>query len=153
MITCIRTNSTNQHFQKLVAGLDADLAIRDGEEHSFYAQFNTIAAIQYAIVAYVNGIAVGCGAIKPYSENCMEIKRMYVEATHRGQGIAATILNELETWALALGSHTCILETGKKQPEAIALYTKANYHIIPNYGQYAMVENSICFAKKLACIL
>lgn len=79
----------------------------------------------------------------------MEVKRMYVEATQRGQGIAATILQAFETWAVELGCHTCILETGQKQPEAIALYTKANYNIIPNYGQYDGVENSICFGKIL----
>jgi GNAT superfamily N-acetyltransferase len=149
MITCIRTNSTNNDFQKLVAELDAELAIRDGADHSSYAQFNTITAILYAIVAYKNGLAVGCGAIKPYAENCMEAKRMYVVATHRGQGIAGTILQALETWAVTLGSHTCLLETGLKQPEAIALYTKANYNILPNYGQYAGVENSVCCEKKL----
>ena len=153
MITCTRTNATNKDFQKLVVELDIDLAIRDGADHSFYAQFNTIAAIQYVIVAYNNGEALGCGAIKPYAENCMEIKRMYVVAAQRGKGIAATILNELETWAVELGSHICLLETGKKQPEAIALYTKANYKIIPNYGQYDGVENSVCFEKKLISVV
>ena len=153
MITCNRTNSTNKDFQKLVMELDADLAIRDGADHLFYAQFNTIAAIQYAIVAYNNGVAVGCGAIKPYAENCMEVKRMYVVVAQRGRGIAGTILQALENWALELGSHTCLLETGQKQPEAIALYTKANYKIIPNYGQYAGVENSVCFEKKLTGIV
>lgn len=149
MITCTRTDASNQHFQLLVTELDADLAIRDGADHTFYAQFNSIEAIQYAIVAYDNEVPIGCGAIKPYTENCMEVKRMYVVANKRGQGIAATILQALETWAIESGCKTCILETGQKQPEAIALYTKANYKIIPNYGQYAMVENSICFEKKL----
>ena len=84
MTTCSRTNSSNLDFQKLVTELDADLAIRDGADYSFYAQFNTIAAIQYAIVAYANEVPVGCGAIKPYADNCMEVKRMYVMATQRG---------------------------------------------------------------------
>lgn len=64
MITSIRTNSTNKDFQKLVIKLDAELAIRDGADYSFYAQFNTIVAIQYAIVAYAKEVPVGCGAIK-----------------------------------------------------------------------------------------
>ena len=153
MINCIRTNSTNQDFQRLVAELDAELAIRDGADHLFYAQFNIITAIQFAIVAYNNGVAVGCGAIKPYAENCMEVKRMYVVVAQRGRGIAGTILQALENWALELGSHTCLLETGQKQPEAIALYTKTNYEMIPNYGQYAGVENSVCFEKKLTGIV
>ena len=78
---------------------------------------------------------------------------MYVVVAQRGRGTAGTILQALENWALELGSHTCLLETGQKQPEAIALYTKTNYEMIPNYGQYAGVENSVCFEKKLTGIV
>ncbi len=149
MIKCIRAASGNKDFQRLVTELDADLRIRDGGENSFYAQFNKIDTIKYAIVAYDNETPVGCGAIKEYSEDTMEVKRMYVSINKRGQGIASTVLKELENWAAALKYAKCILETGKKQSEAIALYKKNNYKIIPNYGQYENVENSICFEKKL----
>ncbi len=67
----------------------------------------------------------------------------------RGKGIASKILAELEIWATELFYEKCILETGKKQPEAIALYKKNGYNIIPNYGQYAGVENSLCFEKEI----
>ncbi len=50
-------------------------------------------------------------------------------------------------WASELGYTSCVLETGKRQPEAIALYTKNGYKIIPNYEQYEGVENSVCFRK------
>ena len=86
MINCIRTNSENIDFQNLVCELDADLLIRDGEDHAFYAQFNKIDKIKYAIVAYDNGIPVGCGAIKEYLPGSMEVKRMYVLPARRGQG-------------------------------------------------------------------
>lgn len=150
MINCIRTNSENKDFQKLVATLDADLKTRDGEDHTFYAQFNKIDAIKYAIVAYENGIAVGCGAIKGYTQDTMEVKRMFVSPAKRGLGVASTVLNELEIWAKELHHKKCVLETGNKQPEAIALYLKSGYQIIPNYGQYEGVENSVCFEKILA---
>ncbi|MFA6276098.1 MAG: GNAT family N-acetyltransferase [Pedobacter sp.] len=150
MINCIRATSENKDFQKLVAELDADLKIRDGEDHSFYAQFNKIDAIKYAVVAYENGIAVGCGAIKAHTPGTMEVKRMFVSPTKRGLGIASTILNELEIWAKELQIKKCVLETGNKQPEAIALYLKSGYQITPNYGQYEGVENSVCFEKVLA---
>jgi len=150
MINCIRANSENKDFQKLVAELDADLKVRDGEDHSFYAQFNKIDAIKYAIVAYENGIAVGCGAIKEYTHDTMEVKRMFVSPAKRGLGVASTILNELEFWAKELHHKKCVLETGNKQPEAIAMYLKSGYQIIPNYGQYEGVENSVCFEKILA---
>ena len=84
MITSKRTNSDNRDFQELVKALDIDLKIRDGEEHSFYAQFNKIDKIKYAIVAYDQDLPVGCGAIKEYSEDTMEVKRMYVPPEKRG---------------------------------------------------------------------
>ncbi|HTQ65026.1 MAG TPA: GNAT family N-acetyltransferase [Puia sp.] len=149
MIHCIRTDSGNKDFQKLVAELDADLKIRDGVDNAFYSQFNKIDKIKYAIVAYENNEPVGCGAIKEYSENMMEVKRMYVLPALRGKGIASAVLMELEKWAGEMNYGKCILETGKKQPEAIALYKKSGYAIIPNFGQYENVENSVCFEKKL----
>jgi len=143
----IRTDSSNSDFQQLVALLDADLAIRDGTDHEFYHQFNKITHIRNAIVAYKNEIPVACGAFKEYSEDTVEIKRMYVLPEYRGQGIAAMILDELEKWAADLQYKTCILETGKKQPEAIRLYEKTGYSRIPNFGQYENVENSVCMKK------
>ena len=67
----------------------------------------------------------------------------------RGQGLASQILQELEQWAAESNYSSCVLETGKKQPEAIALYSKSGYAVIPNFGQYAGVENSVCFEKNL----
>jgi len=149
MITFRRTNSKNKNFQQLVKELDADLIIRDGEEHSFYDQFNKIDNIKYVIVGYDYEKPVGCGAIKAFDQHIMEVKRMYVVSNRRGEGIASTILKELESWAKELNYSKCILETGNKQPEAISLYKKNGYEIIANYGQYENVENSICFEKIL----
>jgi len=144
-----RTNSDNPGFIELVKLLDADLAIRDGEDHPFYAQFNKIDKIKYVVLAYENEKPVGCGAIKEYEPGIMEIKRMYVLSEHRKKGIAAKILSELENWARELSYTKCILETGKKQPEAIGLYRKNGYKVIPNFGQYAGIKNSVCFEKKI----
>ena len=149
MIKVIRTDSENHDFIELVKRLDKDLAERDGDEHAFYAQFNKIDKIKHAIVAYDNGKPIGCGAIKEYSLNVMEVKRMYTSVEVRGNGIASKILTELELWATEMSYKKCVLETGKKQPEAIGLYKKRGYKIIPNYGQYAEVENSVCFEKEL----
>ena len=147
MIKLIRTESDNDDFVKLVKELDADLAIRDGNEHPFYAQFNKIDKIKYVVVAYENDEPVGCGAMKEYAPNTMEIKRMYTSPGRRGKGIASKVLTELEKWASEMSFERCILETGIKQPEAIVLYKKNGYQLIPNYGQYAGVENSVCFMK------
>jgi GNAT superfamily N-acetyltransferase len=149
MIELHRTDSTHPDFIELVNALDAELAQRDGNDHSFYAQFNKVDKIKHVVVAYAEGKPVGCGAIKEWVPGSMEIKRMYTAPAFRGQGIAAAVLNALEQWAAELSYESCVLETGKRQPEAIALYKKSGYIIIPNYGQYAGVENSVCFRKTL----
>jgi putative acetyltransferase len=149
MMNIVRTNSEHHDFRALVKLLDADLATRDGKDHSFYAQFNTIDAIKSVVVAYEHDKPVGCGALKEYGAGTVEIKRMYVVPEERNNGIATRILSELETWAGELSYAKCILETGKRQPEAIRLYEKNGYRLIPNYGQYAGVENSLCFEKEI----
>jgi len=149
MIRYKRTDSSDKDFRQLVAALDIDLAIRDGAEHSFYAQYNKIDSIRHAIVAYENDRPAGCGAVKEFMPGIMEVKRMYVPPAMRNRGIAAGVLHELERWCSEMGYMKCVLETGKKQPEAIALYLKSGYIATPGYGQYAGVENSVCFEKTL----
>ncbi len=144
----IRTDASDPAFRELVAELDKDLAIRDGSEHAFFAQFNKLDNIRHVVVVMDGQVAVGCGAFKPFDEDAVEIKRMYVPPTQRQKGIASLVLGELERWAQQLGYQRCVLETGKKQPEAIALYTRRGYHLIPNYGQYVGVESSVCFEKR-----
>lgn len=150
MITLKRTDSHDEDFQHLVVNLDRYLHEVDGHEHAFYAQFNKTDGLKYVVVAYMDGHAVACGAIKPYSESTMEVKRMYVDGEVRGQGIATLVLQELERWALELAMQTCVLETGARQADAVRLYQKNGYHLIPNYGQYQGVENSVCFEKEIA---
>ena len=150
MLRLLRTNSENIDFIKLINFLDSDLAIRDGEEHSFYDQFNKIDKIKFVVVAFENDKPLGCGAIKEFDTESMEIKRMYVLEESRGKGVASVILIELEKWASELSYINCLLETGKKQHEAIGLYKKKGYNIISNYGQYKGRENSICFEKTIS---
>ncbi|MFD1292791.1 GNAT family N-acetyltransferase [Lutibacter holmesii] len=149
MITLKRTNFQNSDFVALVKLLDADLKIRDGVEHGFYDQFNKIDGLQHVVIAYENSQAVGCGAFKIHEGNFVEIKRMYVSIQGRRKGVASAVLNELEQWATTLNFDKCILETGKQQPEAIALYKKCGYTITQNFGFYENVENSLCFQKIL----
>jgi putative acetyltransferase len=149
MLPLTRTNAQNPDYTRLIKFLDADLAEKDGDEHAFYAQFNKSDMIRHVLVAYIDEVAVGCGAIKEYQPGVAEVKRMFVSPEARGKGIATQILTELEVWAKELGFKKCILETGKKQVEAIALYQKNSYKIIPNYGQYEGMDNSLCFEKEI----
>lgn len=149
MITLKRTNSDDIDFKNLVVLLDQDLKIRDGEDHGFYNQFNTINTIKHVIVFYENDIAVGCGAFREKENDTVEIKRMFVHPDYRKKRIASTLLAALETWAAEINYKYTILETGKKQPEAINLYQKQGYQRIPNYPPYETMDNSVCMKKTL----
>lgn len=149
MITITRTTPDNPDFITLIALLDNDIKRRDGDEHVFFAQFNKTDSIKNAIVVYDDVKAIGTGAFKFYEEGVAEIKRMYVDPEARGKGIASKILTELQAWAKEENFTSCILETGHKYPEAVALYKKNGFEIIANYGQYIGIEDSICFQKTL----
>ncbi len=145
----LRTTSENPDFQNLVKQLDAYLAVMDGDEHAFYHQYNKIDMLKNCIVIFDNDDAVAIGAIKALDSKSMEVKRMFTLPKKRGKGLASAILKELETWTKELGYEKTILETGKRQNEAIALYQKCGYQVIPNYGQYIGIDNSVCFEKEL----
>jgi GNAT superfamily N-acetyltransferase len=150
MVRLVRTDSNNPDFIALVKELDAYLKITDGDEHSFYNQFNAITSLQHAVVAYKNLQPFACGAFKAFNKNSVEIKRMYTLPNARGEGLASMVLNELENWALELNYNSTVLETGVRQTEAIQFYKKNLYTRIPNYGQYIGIKNSRCFKKKLS---
>ncbi|MCF8239369.1 MAG: GNAT family N-acetyltransferase [Saprospiraceae bacterium] len=149
MTHLLRSDAHHPDFIDLVNMLDADLALRDGDEHAFYAPLNSSDHLRHVIVAYQHNLPIACGAIRPFDDSSVEIKRMFTLSDHRGKGIASQVLTKLEKWAGELAYSRCILETGHKQPEAIALYTRHGYSIIANYGPYEDVENSVCFEKIL----
>ena len=149
MITFLRTDRKHAHFKKLVAQLDSYLATIDGDEHTFYAQFNTSDRLDFVILAYTGKQALGCGALKIIDQHTLEIKRMYINRAHRNKGIASQLLSALEQWSQELGYRRCILEVGRRQPDAVRLYQKNGFNRIANYGQYVGIENSLCFEKVL----
>lgn len=144
-----RTNPDHLDFRNLIALLDENLSENYGEAQNYYSQFNKTDQIKHVIIAYIDGVAVGCGSIKEYDKETMELKRMFVHPDFRKRGIASQILNQLEYWAKDLGYEKTILETGDKQKEAVILYQQRGYQLIPNYGQYENMESSICMEKKL----
>lgn len=147
MIKLIRTDSNNEDFRHMVKLLDQYLAKTDGDDHAFYDQYNQLHDIKNVIICYENEKPIGCGAFKAYNKESVEIKRMFTLPEARGKGIASQILETLEAWAKELSYTKCILETGIRQVEAVGFYKKSSYHLIPNYGQYAGVNDSLCFEK------
>lgn len=149
MIKIERTNSENEDFCKLVLELENHLTNADEEAHAECIPYNILESIQLVIVTYNDKIAVGCGAIRKFDQDTVEIKRMFVSENAREKGIGTKILTELETWAKELVYKKSILETGYMLPEAVSLYKKSGYVQIPNYGQYKEMQKSVCFAKDL----
>jgi putative acetyltransferase len=149
MVSLKRTTCTSEDFQELVRQLNKDLWTRYPETQHLYEGFNIITDIETVVIAYKEDAPVGCGCFKPFNDQGVEIKRMYVQPEVRGQGIAFWILSELEQWARELGYRYAVLETAARQPEAIALYEKSGYVVTDRYPPYVDMEMSICYRKEL----
>lgn len=149
-ITLLRTDATHPDFRMLIQQLDSYLAEMDGSEHAFYNTYNQTGQIRHVILAYRDQQPVGCGAFKAYEAQDAEIKRMFTLPEYRNNGIANRVLSALEQWAAESGFTHCILETGIRQQEAISVYRRNGYGLIPNYGPYRQVTNSVCFRKKIS---
>jgi putative acetyltransferase len=137
-MTIKRADSDHPDFKKLASELESDLKICDGINHSNYGNLNKIDKLNHVLISYQSEMPIGCEGLRPYMNDRMEIKRMYVRPTYRGQGIATLILTGLEKWSKELGYKYCVLETGKN-----------NYQMTANFAQYEESSNSICFEKPL----
>ena len=149
MIKVVRTNSESKDFKLLTNKLDQELKLIYGSSQDEFDQFNIIDNIKTVIVAYIDNMPAGCGCFKPFDSNVVELKRMFVEDKFRGKGLGNTILLELEKWAKELNFSSIILETGTVQKEAITLYKKNGFIVIPNFDPYIGNELSICFQKNI----
>ncbi len=101
------------------------------------------------LVAWVGGEALGCGALRRLDAESAELKRMYVAERARGRGLGRALLAALEDEARRLGVRRLLLETGRRQPEAIALYRSSGFADVAPYGEYGGSPLSICMAKDL----
>jgi putative acetyltransferase len=149
MIRLERTTSDNEDFRLLISELDKELRSRYEEKQAIYDQYNIIENNRNVVIAYKDEMPVGCGCFKKFDDRSVEIKRMFVKPEYRGQKIAASILQELENWAIEFNISGTILETGIKQHEAIHLYRKSGYIVVENYGPYKGLPESICMQKNL----
>jgi putative acetyltransferase len=138
--------------QQLIGALNNELEERYPEEG---ANFFRLDAEEVAdgrgafLVAYIDDRPVACGAVRLNEPGVAEIKRMYVAPEARGRGVGRLVLDELETVARQLGVERLVLETGPRQPEALALYRRAGFVEIPLFGEYVGAEFSVCMAKNL----
>lgn len=148
-----RTTANDKDFQLLISHLDHELWNKLEEDQATYDQYNKVPDINTAVLIYANEKPVACGCFKKYEEGTVEIKRMFVEKSHRGLGLSKTVLLELEKWATGLGYEFAILETSIHFKTARNLYGKSGYKIISNYGQYANLPESVCMKKSLQSVV
>jgi putative acetyltransferase len=136
--------------RRLVQALDAHLAGRYSPEQRFGPNLKA-AHVETGrgtfVIARVDGVAVGCGALRRMDGTTSEVKRMYVEPEWRGRGVAEAVLEHLEGAARTLGSSRLVLETGTYQAEAIGLYRRAGFRQIDCFGESAGAPTSLCFEK------
>ena len=137
---------------QLISELNEELSARYPEEGAthFRLDADEVAPGRGAfLVAYVDGEAVGCGAVRRIEDGVGEIKRMYVRSAARGRGVGAAIIAALEAEARRLDVTRLVLETGERQLEALALYRRAGFVVIPPFGEYVDSPLSVCLAKEL----
>jgi GNAT superfamily N-acetyltransferase len=101
------------------------------------------------LVASIDGEPIGCAGLRRHSPEMVEIKRMFVRASHRRRGHARRLLQAIEDRARAHGYRRVVLETGLAQPEAIALYAGSGYTPVQGFGHYRDSPLSRSFAKDL----
>jgi GNAT superfamily N-acetyltransferase len=136
--------------QKLVADALADLAARYGGS----GDDTPVSPSDFAppagvfLVAVQDGELIGCGGWRSHGADA-ELKRMYTAPAARGRGVARQVLAALEESARSHGRRRLILETGDRQPEAIALYTRSGYALIDNFGYYRDEPGVLSFGRNL----
>jgi GNAT superfamily N-acetyltransferase len=107
------------------------------------------------LVAEVAGVPAGSGAWRALGDgssgtSTAEIKRLYVEPAFRRRGLAQLIVDALERSAAATGQASVVLNTGGRQPEALALYAQAGYRTVTGYGMYACAPDAVFLGRSLA---
>ncbi len=147
----VYTDGGNPDFIELCHALDNFLnELVGGEENrKEYIPYNRLDDIHDVIVAYDNDIPVGSASFKRYDDECAEVKRVFIKQEYRGRGISNKLMELLENAAREQGYRYLILESGEPLVAAMALYRKLGYKVIPNYGQYKDMPDSICMKKNL----
>lgn len=146
-----RTNGKNTDFIENCKLLDIDLDRRVGREiqRDKYNKFNQLDEIQEAIVVYEGKKSIGGGAIRKYNTTDAELKRIFVHTEYQGLGVGTKLVSLLLEWAKEIGYNRVVLETGELLAESCAVYKKLGFEIIPNYGPYVNMPESLCMAKRL----
>ncbi|MDO5574619.1 MAG: GNAT family N-acetyltransferase [bacterium] len=146
-----RTSGRNKDFIENCKLLDMDLDRRVGRkiQRDKYSKYNQLDEIQEAIVVYDGDKPIGGGAIRKYNDTDVELKRIFVHTEYQGRGVGTKLISMLVEWAKEIGYNRVILETGELLAESCAVYQKLGFTVIPNYGPYVNMPESLCMEKVL----
>jgi GNAT superfamily N-acetyltransferase len=140
---------THPDVAALIEEIQRDLAVRyGGPDETPVTPADFAPPRGLFLVAYLDGAPAGCGGWRSRGTDA-ELKRLYTVPAARRTGVARAVLAELERTARAAGHTRLILETGTRQPEAIALYSAAGYTEVPPFGHYADSPESVYLGKTL----
>lgn len=145
------TDGYNRDFISLCHALDNFLnqLVGGEEKRAEYIPYNALDDIRDVIVVYDGDQAIGCASFKRYDEVCAEVKRVFICDEYRGKGISRELMKRLENLAREKGYDYFILESGEPLIAAMGLYRTIGYQVIPNYGPYVDMPESVCMKKKL----
>ena len=131
---------TEEYYSRIVGGI---------ENRKAFIPYNLSQSIGDVLIVYDEDVAVGCAGLKVYSDDAVEIKRVWVEPTYRGKHIASQMMDLLEEKSLERGFRKTILQTRPIMQDAVKLYERRGYTLIDNYPPYDKLDGAICMAKKL----
>lgn len=103
--------------------------------------------VLFAVARQEGGAAVGCGALV-LDGSAGELKRMFVLPAFRSRGAASLILATLELEGAARGCEVIQLETGPRQPDAIAFYERHGFKVRSAFGTYPEHPLSVFMEKR-----
>lgn len=150
-ITLQQVPYSHPHFLALCDELDQFLnhAIGGEDKREKYKKYNHLDSMDYVIIAYAGQHAAGCAALRKYSDTEIEVKRVFVQESYRGQNIGGQMLAHLIEHAQKLGYQRMLLETGEFLAASVRLYQRYGFTRIENYGDYKNMPESLCMGREI----
>lgn len=132
---------TEEYYSRIVSG---------EENRRAFIPYNISAAVEDVLLVFSGDTAVGCAGLKRYSDSDAEIKRVWVEPHFRGKHIASEMMRRIEARAREKGYSRTVLQTREIMADAVGLYRKLGYVMIPAYPPYDKLEGAVCMAKMIS---
>lgn len=150
-ITVKEVHYDNKDFIRLCCELDSYLneAIGGEDKREKYKKYNHLDTMDYVVLVCDGERAVGCAALRRYSDTEIEVKRVFLQEAYRGRNIGGTLIENLVEKAKMLGFQRMILETGLFLEASVRLYRRFGFERIRNYGDYQNMEESYCMGREI----